>query len=427
VAMGYQGLAQIGSQALASAGIDAGYINLLTSSSSINMALEPIYSTSVWGAGWYNAASTVNYADNVVRFEGGIDFELQASRNAWNLIRDWAIESRGYSRAARITPDGSWIYNYTTAAGAYPQDPTNPDTYTAAATMRKGLWSSGLSMNTSVGNFVTCTMNCMALERYVFGPGDPAAFLGTIVDPNLTAVTEPGGVSYILDKFGLQNPNKPLNPGGLNYDPIPYWRTEAYVKLYDGAAWNRVKIGPVGLEVDTETVEWSADLNNNTMILFTCRGVRGASAMLQGPIDATGSVTLYNVFGVFDPIFGAPGVNSNGTVWTPGAPSPFTPETPCFYAAITEFLVNITGAGVQIVLPAIVLESDDYGVRAQGDVTNRVFGIKALGGRYWNGVGIPADAIPLDAAVTYSPNDMSPGHALPTNVSLPPMIMTLAR
>jgi hypothetical protein len=235
--MGYQGLAQIGSQALAGAGIDAGYINLLTSSSSINMQLEPIYSAAVWGAGWYNAASTVNYADNVIRFEGGIDFELQASRNAWNLIRDWAIESRGYSRAARITPDGSWIYDYTLVDGSIAQNPTAPLTYSTTSatplldTGRKGLWSSGLSMTTNVGAFVTCTMNCMALDRYVFGPGDPAAFLGTIVDPNLTAVTQPGGVSYILDKFGLQNPNNPLNPSGNNYDPIPYWRTEAYVKL----------------------------------------------------------------------------------------------------------------------------------------------------------------------------------------------------
>jgi hypothetical protein len=234
-------------------------------------------------------------------------------------------------------------------------------------------------------------------------------------------------VSYILDKFGLQNPNRPLNPSGLNYDPIPYWRTEAYVKIYDGATWQRVKIGPdLDHLVDTETVEWSVDLANNTMILFTCRGVRGASAMLQGPIDVTGSVTLYNVFGVFDPIFGAPGVTSNGTTWTPGGASPFTPESPCFYAAITEFIVKITGADVYIALPAIVLESDDYGVRGQGDVTNRSFGIKGLGGRFLNSTGIPVDAIPLDSGITYSPNSMLPGHTVPTNLSLPPMLMTKA-
>jgi len=423
MAMGYQGLAQIGSQALADAGIDAGYVNLLTTGSSINMALEPIYSTSVWGAGWYNAASTVNYADNVIRYEGGIDFELQASRNAWNLIRDWAIESRAYSRAARITPDGSWVYCYTAADGSIAQNPTDPGTYTAPATSRKGLWSAGLNLNTSTGSFVTASMNCMALERYIFGPGNAAAFGGTLVDPNLTAFTEPGGVSYIQDKFGLQNPNNPLNPGGNNYDPIPYWRTEAFLKIYDGSAWQRIQIGPDAQHlVDTETVEWSADLTNNTMLLFTCRGVRGASAVLQGPIDVTGSVTLYNVFGVFDPVFGAPGITSNGTTWVPGNPSPFTPEAPCFYAGITEFVVRITGANVFVVLPAVVIESDDYGVKAQGDVTNRTFSLKGLGGRYMNSTGTPSGTIPLDSAITYAPN-FSTGL---TNIALPPMIMTKA-
>lgn len=426
MAMGYQGLAQIGSQALPGAGVDAGYINLLISGTSINMALEPIYSSSIWGAGWYNGAANVNYADNVVRFEGGLDFELQASRNAWNLVRDWAIESRAYSRAARITPDGSWIYNYTALNSPNPaQNPTDPSTYINQATLRRGLWARGLSLNTSEGAFVTASMDCLALERDVFGPDNPNTFQGQLIDPSLVGLSDPGATSYIQDKFGLSNPNRPLNPGGYNYDPIPYWRTEAFIKLYDGSAWQRCRIGPVGNQIDTETVEWSVDLANNTMLLFTCRGVRGASAVLQGAIEATGSVTLYNPYGVFDPVFGAPGLNANGTSWVSGV-SPFNLNNPCFYAAITEFVVNITGANVSIVLPAVVLESDDYGVRAQSDVTNRVFGIKGLGGRFMNSTGAPAGSIPLDSTIGYIPNDMSPGHPLPTNISLPPMIMTRA-
>jgi hypothetical protein len=434
MAMGYQGLAQIGSQSLPSAGIDGGYINLLITGCAINMALDPIYSAAVWGAGWFNGAATANYADNVVRFEGGMDFELQASKNVWNLVRDWAIESRAYSRAARITPDGSWIYNYTASGSADPaQNPTDPGTYTNAATIRRGLWSRGLTLNTSEGAFVTAAMDCLALERDVYGPGDPRAFSGIIVDPALTTITDPGAVSYIQDKFGLSNPNNPLNPGGLSYDPIPYWRTEAYIKLYNGATWSRVAIGPAGHQIDTETVEWSVDLANNTFLLFTCRGVRGASAVLQGAIDCTGSVTLYNPYGVFDPVFGAPGVTSNGTTWTPGGGSPFSLNSPCFYAAVTELVVRIAGANVAIVVPAVVLEADDYGVRAQGDVTNRVFTIKGLGGRYWKPAGAPANAIPFDSDFTnpasplyYEPNDMSPGHPLPSNVALPPMLMTKA-
>jgi hypothetical protein len=229
-----------------------------------------------------------------------------------------------------------------------------------------------------------------------------------------------------MDKFGLSNPNNPLNPGGRNVDPIPYWRTEAFLKLYDGSVWNRCAIGPVGNQIDTETIEWSIDLANNTLILYTARGVRAASAVLQGAIDATGSVTLYNPYGVFDPIYGAPGLNSNGTAWVAGNPTPFSLSAPCFFAAVTEFVINITGANVAIVVPAVVLETDDYSIKGQNEVTSRTFNIKGLGGRFWNSTGIPSGAIPLDSSVSYAPNNMAPGHPLPTNVSLPPMIMTMA-
>jgi hypothetical protein len=36
---------------------------------------------------------------------------------------------------------------------------------------------------------------------------------------------------------------------------------------------------------------------------------------------------------------------------------------------------------VYIEVPAAVVESDDYSIRGQNDVTNRAFGIKGLGGR----------------------------------------------
>jgi len=415
MAMGYQGLAQIGSRELTAAGITDGYVNLLINGASINMQLNPIDSQAIWGAGWYNGAETVNYADNVITYEGGLDFELQASKNAWNLIRDWAIESRAYSRACRYTPDGSWIYSYTDASGNYPQDPRDPATYTAAATSRKGLWARGMSISADSGSIVSVSMDCVGLERNVFGPAAPQAFGTNIVDPALQGITDPGAVSYVQDKFGISNPNNPLNPfqGTApniynNVDPIPYWRTEAYIKRFDGTNWERVSVGPVGQLVETETVNWSVDLSNNTVILYTCRGVRGASAVLQGPIGVTGSITLYNPYGVFDPVFGAPGILGYDT---PG----FDESSPAFTADNTEFVINITGADVQMALPAVRFDSDDYSIQSQSDITNRTFSIKGLGGRLLS---------EKDSAITYSPTSYVPNHTAPTDVSLPPLIMT---
>jgi hypothetical protein len=54
--MGYQGFVKFYTQGPA-AGTE---IVILTTGASVNLVLEPIYSTAVWGAGWYNAADTAH-------------------------------------------------------------------------------------------------------------------------------------------------------------------------------------------------------------------------------------------------------------------------------------------------------------------------------------------------------------------------------
>ena len=419
MAMGYQGLAQIEVKRDGT----LGFVPLLIESSSINLVLEPIYSEAIWGAGWYNAATNVNYADNAVRYEGGMDFQLQASANIWNLIRDWCIEYRALSRAARITPDASWVYFYGPSQATRANyndlgDGTSSDIVLNQGRGRMGLWSQGFSLSTSVGSFVAGSLNSVALFRQVIGPGNktPSGFTGTPwddpfqqSDPDLRSFTDPGDVSYIDDRFGLSKPNHPLNPSHSeynnqpNFDPIPYWRTKSYIKRFNGATWEPTLMN--GLE--SETVEWSVDLNNNTQVLYTCRGVRGASAVLQGSIDVTGSVTMYNPYGLPDPLFG------DGS----GAYDEFNPY---FIAENTEFMVEIVGTGatgigdnLTLALPAVVIESDDYGIKGQNDVTNRTYSIKALGGRELGN---------LDPNIPYTPTDYSGS----TELSLPPLIMTEA-
>lgn len=100
--------------------------------------------------------------------------------------------------------------------------------------------------------------------------------------------------------------------------------------------------------------------------------------MLQGPISATGSVVLYNENTVFDPIFG------------PAASNTLT--DPYMTAENTFFLVEIArpvGGSIYMELPAVVIESDDYGIPGQDAVTNRTFSINAMGGRCNGTVTMP--------------------------------------
>ena len=59
-------------------GSAANPVIILATGASVNLVLEPIYSSSVWGAGWYNAG-VAHYADAAIRYEGTVDFELQGS------------------------------------------------------------------------------------------------------------------------------------------------------------------------------------------------------------------------------------------------------------------------------------------------------------------------------------------------------------
>lgn len=354
--MGYQGYAK-----LYTAGPATGPLVILATGASVNLVLEPIYSTSVWGAGWYNAATTAHYADNAIRFEGNIDFELQGGDDIWDLMGDWIVNDRAYPRSLDISPDGARVYQYRTT-GAYN---ANYDL--------NGAWNTSASFSTSEGSFVTVSAGAIALDRAEETPTGSGTF------SDFSYINQKTGV--IADDCSVLAATNPLNPSGSNVNPIPYWQTDA--QLLRGtysAPFTGGSVPQTGLE----TVEWSVDVTQNHVVLYTCNGTRLPTALLQGPIDVTGSLVLYNEDGVFDPIFGPDGSGSL--------------TAPYLYAENTWFRVTIgrgAGGDVYIELPAVVVESDDYSITDQGSVTNRSFSIKGLGGRC-NG----------------------------SNVTLPPMIMS---
>jgi hypothetical protein len=339
--MGYQGFVKF-----YTSGPATGPIVILTNSASVNLVLEPIYSNSVWGAGWYNAADTAHYADNAIRFEGSIDFELQGSADVWDLMADWIINDRAYPRSVDISPDGARVYQYRTTGG-----------YNANYDLN-GMWNTSAAFSTSEGSFVTVSAGAIALDRAEADPDGGTDF---------------SAFSYINQKFGVVTDDctefaltNPLNPSGNNVDPIPYWQTNA--ELLRGT-YSAPFTGGAVPQAGLETVEWSADVTQNQVVLYTANGNRLPTALLQGPMSVSGSVVLYNEDSVFDPIFGPSGG--------------FDLTNPFMVAENTWFRVTINRGpnNIYIELPAVVIESDDYGIPGQDAVTNRTFNIKGLGGR----------------------------------------------
>ncbi len=359
--MGYQGYVLFYQTGAASPTKPDDPLLILTTGASVNLVLEPIYSAAVLGHGWLNAATSSHYADNVIRYEGSIDYELQGSPDLWNFMANWMIYQRAHQKSADISPDGARVYHYWTD-GVY----DDTDTYLA----NQGLWNTSASFSTSEGSFVTVSAGAVGLDRTETDPDGGSDF------DNFQYINQRTGViasNCGSDGFGSSNP---LNPGGANLDPIPYWKTNANILQLtepdDYVPFESVGGNTTIIQDGLETVEWSADLTHNHIILYTANGSRNATALLQGPQDVTSSVTLYHPSGPFDPITGPDGT---GTVDMPFANA----ETNIFRIEISNSLSS-TGF-VYIELPAIVIESDDFSIPGQDAITNRVYSLKGLGGR----------------------------------------------
>jgi hypothetical protein len=155
-------------------------------------------------------------------------------------------------------------------------------------------------------------------------------------------------------------------------NPIPFWRTNAQLFRNTSGPSSDFDMDPTDLaDTGLETVEWSIDVSQAHFVLYTCDGDRLPTAVLMGPQDVSGSVTLFNFAGVFDPIIGPSGT---GTL-----------TMPYLYAEATWFVVEIVkspdGSKVFFWLPAVVVESDDYSIPGPDSVVNRTFSMKGLGGR----------------------------------------------
>lgn len=317
--MGYQGYVKFDP-------LGSKYV-ILTTGASVNLVLEPIYSSSVWGAGWYNAAETAHYADNAIRYEGNIDFELQT--NVWDLMEEWIVSKRAYSKSVEISPDGSRKHSYI-ASGSY--DLT-------------GMWNTSANFSTSQDSFVTVSAGGVALSR-----SEAATSTPKYIDQ------KKGEIVSVPADFNATNP---LNPSAANVNPIPYWKTQA--KLLKSGA---------DPQSNLETVEWSVDVTQNHVVLYTANGNRLPTALLQGPMSATGNVTLYHEEGVFDPIL--------GPAFTSSLTNPYMVANDTSFEARIQISPSVT---IKLILPAVVVESDDYSITSAGDITNRSFTLKGLGGK----------------------------------------------
>ena len=329
--MGYQGFALI----------DGSLV--LVTGSSVNIVIEPIISQAAVGLGWKNAADATHYANAALRYEGGIDFDFQESADVWGTIGEWALTNRLYPKNVVMSPDGQKLFAYTGAVvSGDPRGGTG------------GAWCSQFSISAGTGSAVRVSSQMLAISR-------------------LTTSLAPTG--YWEQTYGYNGANcstfsgfHPLNPASANEDPIPFWKTNS--KFIDTTTYTPLSSGSTlvsELTSSTYTVEWNIAVNNNTTALYTCGGTvisegnnnfGAPQAVLVGPMNVTGSVTLYNHDGVPNII----GREANKTGF--------------------QILVNTNRI---IELPAVMITGDNYAIQGIQAPVNRTYQIRGLGGKCGTG------------------------------------------
>jgi hypothetical protein len=235
-----------------------GYVKLngtmvLATNSSVNEVLAPIYSNSVHGAGWIDAG-TAYYSDDIIRYEGNIDFELVTE--AMSFLTSWTTTARNASKTVVVSPDGSVIYTFT-------------------AGLLTGAWNSSANFSTSEGSMITCSCGVMGLGR-----------------------TEAVGTSYTVNSAGLNE--------YPDYHPYPYWKSSVDVLAGPGGT------NPFG--VGSVAIDWNIDVNNNPVVVYGCTGTMGPVAVLMGETDASANVVMFNTSGVGGIPVGATSANTSLTI-----------------------------------------------------------------------------------------------------------------
>lgn len=167
-------------------------------------------------------------------------------------------------------------------------------------------YNTSCGFSTSEGSFVTVSVGVMAFTR-----------------------TSSTGSTYVGNVTGTGTAVPYLTP---NLNPIPFWKTTAAVGGVSGDA-----------------TEWSIDVSQNTLVLYTCRNSKAPKAILQGTPDASGSVGIFNDAGVGDVAL----------------------------ATMSSLSVVITGAGT-ISIPNAWVESDDYSVQGGDSIISKTFSVKGF-------------------------------------------------
>ena len=239
---------------------------ILATGGNITVQQTPMFTTGVWGAGWYNAAQQVAYAPNYITTTGSINYELVYAANLgggmFTKIQDFAFEKRNLGKKIFILPNG--IAGYQGVAWC------QGCSFTASA---DALVTGDTSFKT--GNVTECITTTNADENSIKGPG-----------------------------LGKEDTN-PINAAfGDDYlNVFPFWASGVLltdlsnVDKEQNVSTKRGQRPTVVLRDDI--MDWNTSYNSQLALVATCANRTSLEASQQANYAALGTMTAQGSFTIF--------------------------------------------------------------------------------------------------------------------------------
>ena len=290
---GFHGVVKIGKSArTGTSTTEDDFVTLLATSGSASIAHDPIMSSGIWGAGWYNAAEQVAYSNNVLKITGSVGYELVAG-DIFDVLLKFGFTERAstYGRSMMILPDGkngfygpAWCSSVSMTAST-DSNVTGDIQYSGAILSR---------VSSSIG------------ENFIIGknPEEDELKYGVGFHPGLTNLS------------GRTGENKPGASGDQFLSLYPFWASSVHLgkKMVIPNDWISTT-NPLVISSNENALfnvqDWNVSYNSSVEFMTLCSGYNTTDTDCNGPItpdyimigsmNASGSFTFVGLSNLLSP------------------------------------------------------------------------------------------------------------------------------
>lgn len=237
-------------------------VAVLATGGNLTVEQTPIFSSGVWGAGWYVAAQQIAYAPNYITTSGSVNFQLTKG-SAFKKIQNFAFEKRNEGMVIYILPNGK--------AGYY----------------GKG-WCQSCSFSASQDAIVT--------GDFGFKTGNVQSCINT----------DSWSSSDTAVKMGSSDINTDFGSDYLNV--YPFWASGVCLDM-SGSTTRPDSNEAVSWEDGKrdDIIDWNASYSSQLVLVATCSNYttdidsKQAKYCALGTMNADGSFTIFKVAQDLDP------------------------------------------------------------------------------------------------------------------------------